>query len=188
MRVRDVLKTEKIPYLLTALFLMIGWSVNHSVTRLLSTPIIEYRIQESKRENGERSVEATISNVSRDQLFTNTTFMLLMVDGKVLAEPHVELISMYAGPEPNFRDRFVSILLPELHPGWGVRLTFRTTSSKPPILTFSNKSDQAILLTPKGLETFLVSNEMKIHVFLIFMWFVLIGFYFIVLPEKPEVI
>lgn len=188
MRVRNMLKTEKIPYLLTALFLMIGWSVNHSVTRLLSTPIIEYSIQESKRDNGERLVEAIISNVSRDRLFTKTTFMLLMADGKVIAEPHIEPISLYAGPQPKFGDTFVSIPLPELHPGWGVRVSYRTTSSKTPIITFSNESGQAIRLTPKGIETILIRNEMKIHVLLIFTWFVLIGLYFVMLPDKSEAI
>lgn len=75
-QIANLIKLDKIPYLLTVLFLLLGWSVSHIADRLLSAPIVEYHYDEAIK-GDVKTVEYTINNISYDKLYKNLRFSIL---------------------------------------------------------------------------------------------------------------
>jgi len=64
---KNILLLEKVPYLLTVLFALVGWAVVHIVDRIEKTPTIEYCV-ETTHGSSKNHYEYTITNISHDVL------------------------------------------------------------------------------------------------------------------------
>lgn len=187
----NILKTEKFPYLLTILFALIGWSLTHSVDRLINSPIIEYKLKKECSGNGRKLVSYEITNISRDRLFENIEFKLLCkrgCKGKFLQAKLKLPPPMDISEEVEMDDDYVKFSIPELHPDWKLLLTVEMSEDFNPTLHFSSKKsandNKPIRLLRSSFETYLIKHELKIIIGLIVFWSLLIILYLVLIGGK----
>jgi hypothetical protein len=184
----NIYQLDKIPYLLTILIALSGWTLNHLVDRLLLSPIIEYS---EHTDTCPKQVSYTFRNLSRDKVFSDLTLHFLIREkreGEFVTDQCkvLNIPPSYRRDEPvKTKDSF-SIGLPEFHPGWLIIIQLTLSENVKPTLHFSTVKDgnqeiEPVLLMEAGLETFLVKNEFQIMILLLGLWIILIIIYFIYL-------
>ena len=194
----NILTLEKIPYLLTMLFALIGWTLTHIADRLLQSPIIEYRVEE-QQDNNDRTVSLTLTNISKDKLFKDVQFDWLIQDinkGKFIRDSSylTEFPPMTLQTTEETEEDHVRFTIKEFHPSWKLQLTSKVLGSALPTLHFSTMSNiqeknptvEPIFLIDASFETFLVKNELEILFYLLLLWFLLIMAYIILFFSKAK--
>src|SRR5947199_2849842 len=171
-----LLKSDKVPFFLSALFAALSWALVHIVGSVLATPIIEYRPLSQEIPKGLHltpceptgqpvSKESRISgfevtNISRVRLFKALKFVIVSSGGHgeiqtadliSLAPIHLDRDAEQATCDPQSAE----FPIPELHPGWKCWLVVRITGDYQPELRFAAHS-QAVRLQQPSVETFFV--------------------------------
>jgi len=175
----SVFKLDKIPYLLTVLFLLLGWSVSHIADRLLSAPIVEYSYKESIHGDID-NVEYTINNISYDKLYKKIIFSILPSAGTNINIDTVEVKPvppMVLENEPQFTNDCINIEIPEFHPGTSIKILFELPKGSKHNLHFSS-DNTAIKLVKSCLMTLVVKHELTILLAMVALWLILIITYF----------
>ena len=193
----NILKIDKLPYLLTVLFVLIGWGLTHTVDRLLKSPIIEYKIIYKDSQDKSQLLVYEIANISRDKVFRNLQFELLLTDtrkGKFKGDECTLLICppMNITKEPETGDDTFRFFLEEFHPNWKIGVSLKLSGDNNPTLHFSTIADdgkyrnQPVMLLQSSFETFLVKHEFGIIVILLIAWCFLILIYFYALSKSDR--
>src|ERR1700692_2971807 len=120
------LRQKEGPFLLMLLVAIAAWLIAHTVDRLRSGPIVEYRLEENWR--GKREVRCRIENLCVDRCFRNLKFTLIgprragqfFTNCQVVLFPPGETSDEPSPPSPNEAARQLSVAFPEFHPGWQV--------------------------------------------------------------------
>lgn len=180
---RKILTNKEFPYLLTILFVLVGWSFTHVVNRLLQSPTLEYKIRESREKANSLSYE--IENITRDKLFKDLTFLLLfdgpakekLIKADLVVLPPARISGEVKLP-PVVEAEYAKFFVPEFHPNWRmalkVELKVGLSEKEYPRLRFSTGDDKPIRLVPASFETFLVKHEFSIILILLVSWSLLI--------------
>jgi hypothetical protein len=169
-----VVRLEKFPYLLTLLFVLLGWGLTHTVDRLLDSPLIEYTVKQEAKE-GSVNIEYQITNITRDKLFKGLSFLVMLPDtpkARIVKASWAVLPPIRLDPsakEPDTNAMRAIYYVPQFHPNCSIRLQVLISGSVVPPLRFSS-SDTAVMLIHSSLQTFLVRNEICILVILMATW------------------
>lgn len=180
---RDIIKIKKFPYLVTILFLSIGWGLTHIVDRILQSPIIEYKLTVKECSKDWKILSYLITNISRDKSFQGLKFSLVLEDSKkgrflsiIGPKLYPPIWESKSGEKPHLEPEYVEFDVKELQPNSKVGVEIKLSGDYYPDLRFSSEN-QTIILLKANCETFLVKNEFYIILGLIGFWFVLIVFY-----------
>jgi hypothetical protein len=174
-----ILRSEKIPYLLTILFALLSWSLTHIVSRTIEAPTMEYTIKEKLSEKG-IEVTYTVSNISRNKLFENINFHLILKSGSILNSPIISMqkpMDVKDVDKPTSGNNYINWTIPELHPGWEFKIWMRISKDGDHALHFNTDSNKPIRLIESSFETFLLRNEFRIIKYMILSWLILIVIY-----------
>jgi len=179
----SVFKIDKLPYLLTILFVLVGWGLKHSVDRLLKSPIIEYKMEKSGLKKGQLIVYE-ITNISRDTVFRNLQFEFLVDTEK--SKFMQDKCKLTIHPPLNIQKRadkgdgHFKFSLEEFHPSCKVGVDLELSGDVSPTLHFSTISDsgsptsQPVMLLSSSFDTLLVKHELGIIKVLVLVWVALI--------------
>jgi len=172
-RLLGILQLEKMPYIVTLLFLSIGWGVTHTVDRALKSPIIELST-EIKGANPRRMV-ATVRNVSHDVSFKNLTFTFLLPEGHKFSEAfaHATPPAWEGNAAPRTAARSATFDLPALHPEGEIRLVVAFEGKTLPELRLQS-AESAVRLVQPSFETFIVRHETTLIAGMMTLWIVAI--------------
>ena len=183
---KQYLRLESLPYFLTMLLVLVGWSFSRVVDAVYESPTLEYNVQEKEWTGDTMLMQIVLRNISRDRLFKDAVVKVSYPDGK---DGNLEFLSLIAVP-PAARDSidhanddpdFIDYKLPQIQPGSTYRLLLAYAGDEPDI-TFS--SPEAVRFKEASLETALVRYELTVNLSLIFLWLVIILIY--VWRVKPE--
>jgi hypothetical protein len=201
MKDNSILGSEKMPYLLTLLFALAGWTVVHIVDRLSQSPIIEYSVCES-RNDGHTVYELTIINISQRTLFKNLRFDWMMkdsakakfIDGKSFLFSFPPMLGDYT---PQTLPRQVSFTLLDFQPHGKVSLRTETSGATECDLYVSFVSsednpndivaaDGPLMLLRASPTTFILKYEFSILIISLVVWSVCIVLYFVNIRKRNQ--
>lgn len=176
---------EKVPYLLTILFIALGWTVSQLSTDMTKSPIIEYK--QDRRYATKHTF--TITNISSEKLFSDLTFKLripgdsqakCMDSPKIYSTSPTELKSPTNGiPEPKcVDDEYAEFILHHLQPGATVKLEMKTNKEVVDVDIYI-WCKNPVRLIEASLQTWVAKNQFGVMGGLICLWTVLIIIYLI---------
>jgi len=189
---RSVLSLEHAPFLLTALFGVLGWTVSHLVDDVTKAPVIEYSplsdvVLDSdhlpvycKPPGAKKAVSIQgyrITNISRDRFFVNLSFLVLpqertqeFVGVRLVPEPPAYLDSNLA--QESCLPKAAKFILPKLLPGWEYRLLIWVPQPMTTSLYFTADA-QPVRLLQSSFETYMARHEASILLWLTGLWLAL---------------
>lgn len=186
--------TEKTPYLLTILFLALGWTITQVSTDLAKSPIIEYQSCKKIHTNETEHI-FTITNISSEKLFTNLKFTLRPADksdAKCLGKPYMKIppptelkdTSQDLGaPEPGcVNGKSAVYILPQFHPGASIKLVMKTDKNDD--INIYVWCKEAVRLVELSFKTLIVKERLKIMMWSIAIWAILIIIYSLIIYFK----
>ncbi len=188
------LTTEKTPYLLTILFLALGWTITQISTDLAKSPIIEYQSCK-KNHPSETEHTFTITNISSEKLFTNLKFTLRPVDttAKCLGEPEMIIppptelkgtSSDDSATQPEcVDDKYAEYILPQFHPGASIQLVMKTDKNSD-INIYVWCKEAVRLVELSFFKTTIVKERLEIMIWSIAIWAILIIIYTLIVHYK----
>lgn len=183
--------TEKAPYLLTIVFLALGWTISQVSTDLAKSPIIEYKSCKKDNTNGSENI-FTITNISSEKLFTDLKFTLRIAGTtnskcigvpKMMIPPPTDLKGLYQGggaTQPTcIDDKHAEYIIPQLHPGASLQLVMKTDKNTDVNIYIWCK--EAVRLVESSITTFIIKHRLNILLWTIVIWTLLIIAYFIII-------
>lgn len=186
--------TEKTPYLLTILFLALGWTITQVSTDLAKSPIIEYQSCKKIHTNETEHI-FTITNISSGKLFTNLKFTLRpedTTDTKCLGEPkmiippptELKSISQDLGAiQPEcVEDKYAVYMLPQFQPGASIQLVMITDKNAD--INIYVWCKEAVRLVESSFKTFIVKERLQIMMWSIVIWAFLIIIYSLIIHYR----
>ena len=180
-----MLERERVPFLLTLLLAVLGWSVTYMVDQLGSSPVIRYT---KKTDPSQNTITYNIKNISRSTLFKKVRFyVVLKGEGKSLGDPLIRIYPpLYLGEErvqPEWKPgNYAEFQIAAFQPGCEMDMIVKT--EKPADSTIHVTCDEAVLLIENSLRTLLLEHEMKILGGLIALWVLGIAAYLIRINSK----
>jgi len=171
---------DKVPYLVTLVFGVLGWTLVHIDDELTQSPTVESQevqgasagVQplpcEGKKAPDDEVVAKgfDIENLSRSTSFSSLEFVLHSRD----SDPRFQGVRLVPDPPAVLPDEaepetcgadYAKFQIPQLQPGWRFRLLVWMPKNKPdPYLTYS--TDEAVRLEPQSWETSAVRHERSI--------------------------
>lgn len=185
---------EKTPYLLTILFVALGWTISQVSTDLTKSPIIEYK-QCRKTKTNETKHIFTITNISSEKAFSNLIFNLrpeptsgakCLGETRMIVPPPTELKnpSQEEGAcQPEcVNGKYANYILPQLQPGAIVQLVMNT--DKAADVNIYIWCNDPVRLVESSLQTLVVKNRFCVMIGLICIWAFLISLYLVLLHKK----
>lgn len=180
---------KEVPYLLTILFIVLGWTINQTVTNLSQTPIIEYDIN-TNPENGKIKHTIVLTNISLDKAFTDLVVRLKTPKvSEAKLECHLKPKTNYLSPttagdpseyvhpkpcsnkEGSIR-QYTEHTIEKLQPNASVELiTYTDKITKIEVGLWSN---EAVNLIEQDLKTISIKYQFNILIGLIVLLFILI--------------
>jgi len=188
------LTTEKTPYILTILFLALGWTVTQVSTDLAKSPIIEYQSCKKNHPNVTEHI-FTITNISSEKLFTNLKFTLRPVDttAKCLGKPEMIIPppTELKGTSPDvgatepecIQDKYAVYKLPQFQPGASIQLVMKTDKSSD-INKYVWCKEAVRLVELSFFKTTIVKERLQIMIWSIAIWAILIIIYSLIVHCK----
>lgn len=160
------LAQEKAPYLVTLLFVSVGWFVTYSVGQINDSPTIEYAVRTQVLSASRNRIIVDIQNVTRKQRFQNLEFSIRLVPG----DPHDKLtyydiftdapgLGSPAKPLETGTEA-VDFVVPDLQPGWQVHLVADHTGTRRPTFRLTSAA-VPVRLVERSFETFLIRHELS---------------------------
>jgi len=181
-----MLKNENLPYLLTLLFVALGWTLTHFATQIGNSPIIEYKKTLSEDFKG---IDFVIQNISRNTKFDNLHFYILFDDdkkGRCQGKPELKIYPpLHLGKdreEPTCNDNEIILKIKEFQPYSKILLSVKADKKMDAEITLTSKN--AVRLIESNYQTFFVKFELEILISIILFWVVCIIFYFICLKRE----
>jgi len=183
-----ILKSENMPFFITAIIAILGWSLTHIVDRLIKSPIIEYKIIERIEGKQIKSVYQ-FTNITRDRLFKNIEFQLLL-DNPSTGNFFIEDECFLQIPPPlNIKGKekkglsYFNFRVDALHPNCSIRAVVKISGDNKPtvhFITYENKDNktQPIMLVSNSFDTYLIKNELELIKYLILIWLFILFCYF----------
>ncbi len=194
---QSVLSQKEVPYFLTVLIALLGYTIQTASSEIMSRDMIEYSYS-NKEYKGEKAVRFFISNLSNDKHYRNLKFSVLANSndmefkmGILLAkEPFSQ--SGTRIDERNLKDFFpnaVNFKIDNLLPGAKLQLIVlykgKLGDNRPVLNLLNDPADStgfsvepdAPLLSESNLETYIAKNNLSIMLLLVLVWIVLIVFY-----------
>jgi hypothetical protein len=196
-KVNKMLYEEKVPYLLTILFVALGWTISQVSTDLEKSPIIEYK---TCRKVGTKGTiyTYTITNISSQKLFKKLKFVLRpkkSVGVKCLGEPEMnpqaplELKDPEKDPNrrirhevPKYIGNSAVYFVPQLQPGTSIQLVMKT--DKKAEIDITLWCDKPVRFLASSLQTLIVKKRFGFLMGTIVIWFILIFIYFVLLHKQ----
>jgi hypothetical protein len=186
--------TEKTPYFLTILFLALGWTITQVSTDLAKSPIIEYKSCKKNHTNETEHI-FTITNISSEKLFTNLKFTLRPVDktdAKCLGEPKMIIppptelkgtCQDLGAIQPEcVEGKYGVYILPQFQPGASIQLVMKTDKNTD--INIYVWCNEAVRLAKLSFKTLIVKERLKIMMWLIAIWAILIIIYSSIIHYK----
>jgi hypothetical protein len=172
---------NNIPFLFTVLLSVFAWTINQIVSDLEKQPIIE--VTNVQYNANSKELAYLLTNVSNSKLFTDLTFELyggitscLNKQEVILGPPNMK--SVDTKPASCNGVDAVEFTVNEFHPNSSIRLLagveFKETYANSALYV---KSNQAIKITPKSFQTYLIKNKLSVLIALFALWFILIVVY-----------
>ncbi len=193
----SVLSQKEVPYFLTVLIALLGYTVQTASSEIMSRHMIEYSYS-NRAYKDQKAVRFFISNLSNDKHYRNLRLSVLANGndmkfqmGILLAkEPFSQ--SETRIDESNERDFFhnaINFKINNLLPGAKFQLIVLyegKIGDNRPVLNLLNDSadptgfsveSDAPLLSESNLETYVAKNNLSIMLLLVLVWIILIVFY-----------
>ncbi|HEX5153075.1 MAG TPA: OmpA family protein [Parafilimonas sp.] len=181
---------DKTPFIITIILAVLSWSVNRSIDRVLQKPLLVYDITQK---NNFYSI--TFENLTTDKILDSiSVYIILLKNGNSDLKQNDTIINcdLYSvfgilGPDEciNNRSNF-SFIINNFQPGFklqAVCLINGNCNISPRI-----KSKNPVYLKEKGIETFLVQNELAIYLVLTLICIISIVLYFVLVTlKKPKI-
>lgn len=182
-----ILRVKEAPFVLLGLVAILSWSVKHVVDRATSSPIIEHSTStvhnsdlsllkcgtsnEVKKRKWNYVKLVSIANLSTSTIFKDVTFALRFPDSAGNPEflgVRVQVMPpAISGKDPGICDSsYAQYSDITLYPESEVRLVAATSVDVDPVLHIV-KPDIIAVFKEKGLQTFLIRNEIQILTFII---------------------
>jgi hypothetical protein len=189
---RKPLLSDNLPYLLTVLFGLVAYQLNHIVTYVSELPLIafDYRIlnQNDSSNMVTQNLEIEIENINRKKGFDNLVFDVKYSsefgqDSEISSPELIPIAPAAILPDTLVTNRHLRLnhyVIPRLHPGglYLMRLTVRHPKKIKDFPKLYLRTNQDIWLTETNWEVFVVSHQLGINIMLLILWTVLILFYF----------
>lgn len=171
-----ILNQNQFPYLLTVLFVMIGWSLNRIITNLTEAPTIEYSCSIEEKKEGICYTYSLI-NLSKDNQFDSLMFDLEPEDQVVVvgAEIITHAPASTRVIDRKFKNNLAKFMIYKFQPGAVYDLVLITDKKVGLRLSFISKT--GIRLAPASFKTWLVKNELEVIVALLLVWISFIFLY-----------
>ena len=186
---RILFSQKEFPYLLTMLFVMLGWTMNRIIDSITEAPTLEYKVI-LKEEEGSYICVYSLQNISNNRRFSNIIFDIEQKahDAKdsILATTIVSYPpASTRGIEREYEPDFAKFIINEFQPDWRYDLKLKLNHEPDLLISFTSEQDD-ILLKKASLSTFIVKNEMVISVCLILLWIILIFMYLLYLDKNEK--
>jgi hypothetical protein len=199
-RLAAFLRYEKIPYVLTGLFLALGWSANSVMTRWREEPIVAYRLAEEQDE-GKRVKTISVKNITSDRVFNHLTIMPFFPNSKItrvyavapeppagLANPSNKAVGWVDWPSAAYDCdldvSYAKFQIRVLRPGDRYILKFQAETSERPDLKYLTEEDEPLRFVPVGVKTFLLEYELGLLVGAAFIIVLLICLHIVLVAPK----
>jgi len=193
-----MLYEEKTPYLLTILFVALGWTISQITTDLTKSPILEYKQCKKVMANKTKHAIA-ITNISLEKVFSNLIFKLRPEAGsgvicldspEMIAPPPTELKSPTQQKEgEGFQEpecingEYAEYSLPKLQPGATIQIVMNT--DKDVDVNLYVWSENSVRLVESSFLTWAAKNRFGLLICLICVWALLIIIYLILIHKNP---
>lgn len=177
--------SDKVPFYMTLVLAMAGWSVTYIIGRIASSPTLEYKVSpptavQSKEHPNAKKLTVELANLTRTTTFTNLTVVFISPTGTKILGDATEVHRVppaFEGNEPwKLRGGLAQYTIPKVHPGWRFDVQVGFTGEKPPLLGF--ESADPIYSAEPSWETKFVRNEGGIFAGLLGVWVLVIGWFF----------
>ena len=166
---RNILKTEKFPYLLVMLFAVLAYGLTHITDRLTSLPLIKYDINRST-EKGIYVLEYVVTNITKDKEYEELDFLIAPEEesdtismGICRILPPIKINS--TKDIFNWDKRTVSFHLEKFQPNCTFLIKIKKHHSVEPPLRITSKS--TIYLSKSSYQTYVLEHEIPILIVLI---------------------
>jgi len=179
-------KMESCPYLLTLLFVALGWTLTHFVTQIGNSPIIEYNKTLS---NDHKVISYVVQNISRTVRFEGLEFYIILdekKEGRCQGKPNLEVYPpLHLGKDPKepicLEGREAIFKIKEFHPYSTILMTVQSDKETDAKIRLISK--KAVRFLKSNYQTFFIKYELELLISIISFWIVLILCYFIFLNK-----
>jgi|SRR5437588_3910779 len=180
-RIGAIIRSDKVPYVVTLLLAGIAWSTTRIVDRVTQIPILEFCIREQSQ-GGERAVSCNVTNLCY-KIFRDLNLYLTTEDaGTHIQRPEIAYIkpimpNILKDKTPELEDETATYTLTELQPFCTASLRAAVKGSGLVSLRYNSSSTEPIRLVGWGLSTFIVRHEIGIYMGLVICWLVALVVY-----------
>ncbi len=185
-----VLLIDKLPYLLSILFVGAGLIVSYLVKEVERWPILEYDVKFIEEIEIEKK-KGFLYRIEVENITTTTLFeeLVFLVDYNNPNNDRIIVAQPVILPPAHFKnliDKLISglqyeIALNKFQPGWKIHLELITTSKTQPVL--SCFSPGLMYLKEKSFQTWVYKNKLSIIISLGAIWIILIVLYLFALAR-----
>ena len=156
------LNKKEIPYLITILVAIVGWSITHVADRVLNAPVVEYSTKIDIATDP-RTVRVTILNLS-NKAFLNLRFEL---QGKTVKACNIPMSfeppAWASDLPPDEGTDGVSFVVSQLQPNWKVTMCGVYTDGKEPLFVLKDGGQgQPIELRQPDFATWILKHEAEL--------------------------
>ena len=187
-----ILIADKLPYLFTILIAITAYQLDHIISNVSETPIIEYgfSILNSKDSAGFKvdSIKVTIRNLNKKTAFKNLEFDIKYRSGRRSKPTEVydaDLIPISPAPilpdsdAYSWRSQYNHYKIPQLQPDgeyWAIlKIRDKKELNNMPMIYLSSSDN--VWLTESNMETFVIRNQIWINIVLIALSFFMMILY-----------
>jgi hypothetical protein len=161
------LNKKEIPYLITILVAIVGWSITHVADRVLKSPVVEYSTSVDTTSEP-RTIKVTILNLS-NKAFVNLRFELQGQGVKACNVPMSFRPPAWASNSvPEEGTDGVGFVISQLQPNWKVTMCgeYRGGGKDPLFVLKDGSPDQSIELRQPDLATWILKHEAELMIVL----------------------
>jgi len=181
-----ILLIDKLPYLLSLLFLGVGVSMSYLIKEVKGWPLLEYNISQAVKAEEDTIngfyYKITISNITSNYIIKEVSFLVDYNNTKgrkiISATPLFKSPSHF--PKHDYRkdDFAYELTVNNFQPNWEIDIILFVTGLNVPKLSFF--SDQSINLVKRSLKTYIFKKQINFIIILTLIWILLIVSYLFV--------
>lgn len=196
-RIREILRAKELPYILTILFALVGWTFSQISGILTKYSTIEYRFEDHKEHH---YFSYRLTNLSRDKSFKdlNIHVELDTTDYDLCELDSGQILAISPAPRDGFRKNndkvknHINFTLKRMYPQTEYILVAYYTrhgneKEVMPFFSYTNDDNETLILKKASVFTFLVKNELWVYTGLFIFLLILIFLYFLNVGPNHEI-